>query len=123
MVSRYAGGRETVYKVEVGQHGVAAYYRNSAVHWFVNRAILEVALLGSASDDAADPMERAWASAFRLRDLLKFEFFFSDKPTYSEELKAESRLLHRHFREHAATVPHRRAKHSDNRHFSSRTEC
>lgn len=109
VVSRYGQGRETVFKIEPGQHAVAAFYRNSAVHWFVNRAILEVTLLGSANVDVTDAMERAWTSAFQMRDLLKFEFFFSDKSTYSEELKEESRLLDRQFRQHAATAADRRA--------------
>ena len=47
VVSVYDSGLETVYKIEAGQHSVAAFYRNSAIHWFVNRAILEVALLDS----------------------------------------------------------------------------
>jgi glycerol-3-phosphate O-acyltransferase len=109
VVSRYARGRETVFKIEPGQHAVAAFYRNSAIHWFVNRAILEVTLLGSANDDVADSMERAWTSAFQLRDLLKFEFFFSDKTSYSEELKEESRLLDRQFRQHAGSAADRKA--------------
>ncbi len=109
VVSRYAGGREAVFTIEPGQHAVAAFYRNSAIHWFVNRAILEMALLGSTDDDKADPMERAWNSAFALRDLLKFEFFFSDKASFSEELKEESRLLDRQFRQHVGTAQDRRA--------------
>ena len=43
--------------------------------------------------DAADPLPQAWAHGFALRDLLKFDFFFSDRETYAEELKAEMRLL------------------------------
>lgn len=109
VVGRHGSGRETVFKIQSGQHSVAAFYRNSAVHWFVNRAILEIALLGSVNDDVADSIERAWTSAFQLRDLLKFEFFFSDKATFSEELKEESRLLDRQFRLHAATAADRRA--------------
>ncbi|MDB5974197.1 MAG: glycerol-3-phosphate acyltransferase [Nevskia sp.] len=109
VVSRYSGGREAVFTIEPGQHSVAAFYRNSAIHWFVNRAILEMALLGSAADDGTDPMERAWNSAFALRDLLKFEFFFSDKATFSEELKEESRLLDRQFRQHVGNAEDRKA--------------
>jgi glycerol-3-phosphate O-acyltransferase len=109
VVSRYDSGREPVFKIEPGQHTVAAFYRNSAVHWFINRAILEVVLLGSANDDVEDSIEHAWTSAFQLRDLLKFEFFFSDKAVFSEELKEESRLLDRQFRQHAGTAADRKA--------------
>ena len=108
VVSRYAGGTQTVFRIEPGQHSVAAFYRNSAIHWFVNRAILEVALLDATREDITGPLERAWASAFALRDLLKFEFFFSDKATFREEQKAESRLIDPKFRQRVATATDRR---------------
>ncbi|MAY27368.1 MAG: glycerol-3-phosphate acyltransferase [Polycyclovorans sp.] len=108
VVSGHEGGTATVYKIEHGQHSVAAFYRNSAIHWFVNRAILELALLDDTHDDLAGPLERAWAAAFALRDLLKFEFFFSDKATFREEQKAESRIIDPKFRQRAATAKDRR---------------
>jgi glycerol-3-phosphate O-acyltransferase len=108
VVSRYEGGLEAVFKIEPGQHSVAAFYRNSAIHWFVNRAILEVALLDATREDITGPLERAWAAAFALRDLLKFEFFFSDKATFREEQKAESRLIDPKFRQRVAAARDRR---------------
>jgi len=108
VVSRYAGGTQTVFCIEPGQHSVAAFYRNSAIHWFVNRAILEVALLDATREEITGPLERAWASAFALRDLLKFEFFFSDKATFREEQKAESRLIDPKFRQRVAMAADRR---------------
>ncbi len=110
VISRYDGGTEVVYAIEPGQHSVAAFYRNSAVHWFINRAVFEVALLDtSKEDDLVGPLERAWQSAFELRDLLKFDFFFSDKAAYREEQKAESRLFDAKFRQRAVTVEGRKA--------------
>ncbi len=108
VVSRYEGGTQTVFRIEPGQHSVAAFYRNSAIHWFVNRAILEVALLDATREEITGPLERAWASAFALRDLLKFEFFFSDKATFREEQKAESRLIDPKFRQRVAAATDRR---------------
>jgi glycerol-3-phosphate O-acyltransferase len=107
VLSRHVG-TEAVYKIEPGQHSVAAFYRNSAIHWFVNRAILEVALLDATHEGITGPLERAWASAFALRDLLKFEFFFSDKATFREELKAETRLIDPKFRQRSARLKDRR---------------
>jgi len=109
VVSRYDGGTEVVYAIEPGQHSVAAFYRNSAVHWFINRAIFEVALLDTSTEELTGPLERAWQSAFALRDLLKFDFFFSDKASYREEQKAESRLFDAKFRQRAVTAEGRRA--------------
>ncbi len=81
VVTTYAGGEEPVYAIERGQHLVAAFYRNSAIHHFVDRAIAELVLL-------AEPEDR-WDAALALRDLLKFEFFFPDRDTHRAQLTAE----------------------------------
>jgi glycerol-3-phosphate O-acyltransferase len=86
VVTIYTGGEEPVYAIERGQHLIAAFYRNSAIHHFVHRAIAELVLLSR-------PGER-WDEAMRLRDQLKFEFFFPDKASYRDELGTELRRLH-----------------------------
>jgi glycerol-3-phosphate O-acyltransferase len=81
VVTAYAGGEEPVYAIERGQHLVAAFYRNSAIHHFVNRAVAELVMLSAPAD--------RWDEAVRLRDQLKFEFFFPDKSAYRAVLEAE----------------------------------
>src|SRR3954452_22765138 len=46
VVTVYEGGEEPVYAIERGQHLVAAFYRNSAIHHVIDRAIAELVLLG-----------------------------------------------------------------------------
>jgi glycerol-3-phosphate O-acyltransferase len=83
-----------VYRVGPEQELVAAFYRNSIIHWFVTRSILEVALLRRwADDDGPDFIEQAWREALRLRDILKFEFFFPDKKKFRDDLTAELALV------------------------------
>lgn len=93
VITRYDGGVVPVFKIEPGKHSVAAFYRNSAIHWFVNRAIIELGVMDATRDAQADSLERGWEAAYALRDLLKFEFFFSDKETFREEIKAEALLV------------------------------
>jgi glycerol-3-phosphate O-acyltransferase len=81
VVTIYAGGEEPVYAIERGQHLVAAFYRNSAIHHFLDRAVAELVLLSAPAD--------RWDEAMRLRDQLKFEFFFPDKAAYRAVLRAE----------------------------------
>jgi glycerol-3-phosphate O-acyltransferase len=81
VVTVYTGGVEPVYAIERGQHLIAAFYRNSAIHHFVDRAIAELVLLSAPAD--------RWDEAMRLRDLLKFEFFFPERETYRAQLAAE----------------------------------
>ncbi|WP_141278718.1 glycerol-3-phosphate 1-O-acyltransferase [Pseudonocardia hydrocarbonoxydans] len=85
VVTTYSGGEEPVYAIERGQHLVAAFYRNSAIHHFVDRALAELMLAG--------PPDERWDVAFGLRDLLKFEFFFPDRDTFRARITAELERL------------------------------
>ncbi|WP_225727813.1 MULTISPECIES: glycerol-3-phosphate 1-O-acyltransferase [unclassified Nocardia] len=93
VVTVYRGGLEPVYSIEPGAHLEAAFYRNSAVHWFVNRAILELAILAAVESGASDQLSIGWKEAFRLRDLLKFEFFFPERKEFADQLTAEMLLV------------------------------
>jgi glycerol-3-phosphate O-acyltransferase len=123
VVSTYAGGEEPVYAIEPGQHLVAAFYRNNAIHWFVNRAIVELAMLHAAQQGPAGkpagetgssapaatpassggPLAEGRAEARRLRDQLKFEFFFPDRDTFEAELTQEMRLIAPDWDQHIGT--------------------
>ena len=89
VVTIYDGGEEPVYAIEQGQHLVAAFYRNSAIHHFIDRAVAELVLLSAPED--------RWDEAMRLRDQLKFEFFFPDKDSYRTRLSAELDRLDPHW--------------------------
>jgi glycerol-3-phosphate O-acyltransferase len=98
VVTRFSGGVEPVYGIGENQHLVAAYSRNRIIHFFVTRAITELVLLHLVRRPVGHPTEgdlgaRAWAEALRLRDILKFEFFFAAKPEFAEELRAELAIL------------------------------
>ncbi len=94
VVERYDGGDETVWSIREGRHRVAAFYRNGAIHHFVDRAIVELALLAASRAPAgSDPVDVAWQDALRLRDLLKFEFFFPSKRRFSDDVEAETTLV------------------------------
>ncbi len=100
VVTVYRGGLEPVYAIEPGAHLEAAFYRNSAVHWFVNRAILELAALTAVEAPGDDPLRSAWKAAFALRDLLKFEFFFPERQEFAEQIIDEVRLIVPEWDEH-----------------------
>ncbi|MGH7790492.1 MAG: 1-acyl-sn-glycerol-3-phosphate acyltransferase, partial [Candidatus Binatia bacterium] len=88
VVTAFTEGLEPVYGIGPEQHLTAAYYRNTIIHFFVNASIAELALLRAAEAD--DQHEAAfWDETLRLRDLLKFEFFFADKDAFRAELREE----------------------------------
>jgi glycerol-3-phosphate O-acyltransferase len=93
VVTCFANGREPVYSIRDTEL-VAAFYRNTVVHWFVNRSIVELALVRAAElQPGANHVEVAWTEAFRLRDVLKFEFFFADRAGFRQELREEVALI------------------------------
>ena len=75
-----------VYHLDPAQALEAAYYRNTIVHYFVPGAIAELAL---SATDTEDPLGDFWEEVARLRDLLKFEFFFADREEFRAELGRE----------------------------------
>ncbi len=93
VVTVYTDGDEPVYSITPGQHLVAAFYRNNSIHWFVNRAIVELAMIEVTEQAGDRPLATAWAETLRLRDLLKHEFFFPDKEIFRRELLDELELI------------------------------
>lgn len=65
-----------------------SYYRNIVVHFFVNRAIAEMALSSLIDEGVRDP-DVARQRMLGYRDLLKFEFFFPDKDRFLELVDAD----------------------------------
>ncbi|WP_036496312.1 glycerol-3-phosphate 1-O-acyltransferase [Nocardia sp. BMG111209] len=102
VVTVFRGGLEPVYSIETGAHLEAAFYRNSAVHWFVNRAILELAVLAAVDAPPGAQLDTGWEIAYRLRDLLKFEFFFPERTEFAAQLTAEMLLVDPHWHERTA---------------------
>jgi glycerol-3-phosphate O-acyltransferase len=97
LLERFDEGPDTVWGIRAGQHLAAAYYRNTVIHYFVIGAIAELALLRAAEDDVRHRQREFQEESLRLRDLLKFEFFFTDKEEFREELAAEVELHDPHW--------------------------
>jgi glycerol-3-phosphate O-acyltransferase len=99
VLTTYDGGTEPVWTIGDDQHLVAAFYRNTVIHILVERAIGELALLtvSELEPDAELPpggeLQVGWEEAKRMRDLLKFEFFFPGRAGFEEDLRTELELL------------------------------
>jgi glycerol-3-phosphate O-acyltransferase len=98
VVRVYDAGTEAVWGIGEDQHLVAAFYRNTAIHILVDRAIAETALLAAAenAENSADGMVSPVTvrdEALSLRELLKFEFLFSGRAQFEKELADEVRLI------------------------------
>lgn len=84
-------GPATVWLIGPDKQLAATFYRNSIVHVFLDSAITEIASMSAAcaSVTGHDAVEEFWRVAFRLRDLLKFEFYFQDKEEHRVDLEKE----------------------------------
>ncbi|AXT85016.1 glycerol-3-phosphate acyltransferase [Aeromicrobium sp. A1-2] len=89
VLTAFDGGTETVWSIAPDRHLVAAFYRNTAIHALVDRAIGELALLAALESDGDDTAAVAEAEALRLRELLKFDFFFSGRHEFGSDIDAE----------------------------------
>ncbi|OBK18005.1 glycerol-3-phosphate 1-O-acyltransferase [Mycobacterium asiaticum] len=87
-VTRVDSGREPVWYIAPEDEHAAAFYRNSVIHAFLETSIVELAL-AHARHATGDRVEAFWAQAMRLRDLLKFDFYFADSAAFRDNIARE----------------------------------
>jgi glycerol-3-phosphate O-acyltransferase len=88
LVTLVGDGREPVWLIDPEHQLAATFYRNSAVHFLLDTALCELAVL-RARDEPTDPVGAFWAEIAWLRDLLKFEFYFTEREEHRREISAE----------------------------------
>ncbi|MGW4100975.1 glycerol-3-phosphate 1-O-acyltransferase [Mycobacterium sp. NPDC004974] len=86
-VTMVDSGREPVWRIAPEDELEAAFYRNSLIHAFQETSIVELALAHAAH--AGDPLQAFWDQVMRLRDLLKFDFYFADSASFRDNVAEE----------------------------------
>jgi glycerol-3-phosphate O-acyltransferase len=87
-VTRVDGGREPVWRIAQEDELEAAFYRNSMIDAFLETSLVELALAYAARMES-DRLEAFWSQVMRLRDLLKFEFYFADSAAFRDHVAEE----------------------------------
>jgi len=87
-VTRTDSGRVPVWNIAPQDELQAAFYRNSLIDAFLETSLVELALAYAARTDT-DRVDAFWSQVMRLRDLLKFEFYFADSAAYREHVREE----------------------------------
>lgn len=83
-VSSHEALGSTVHWLDENQMILVSYYRNVVLHYWVPRAVAEMALRASAGrGESAAPSDLSRVM-LALRDLLKFEFFFEERERFIE---------------------------------------
>jgi glycerol-3-phosphate O-acyltransferase len=99
-ITRVDSGREPVWYIAPDDEHAAAFYRNTVIHAFLETSIVELALAYARRADG-DRMEAFWAQAMRLRDLLKFDFYFAESTAFRDNI-AEEMAWHDDWEAHVA---------------------
>jgi glycerol-3-phosphate O-acyltransferase len=92
LVTCVEDGREPVWLIGPEHQLAATFYRNSLIHFLLDTALCEVAVLRARdawADSGPDPVETFWAEIARLRDLLKFEFYFAERDEHRRQVATE----------------------------------
>ncbi len=88
-VTRVDGGHEPVWRIAPEHEHEAAFYRNTLIHAFLETSIVELALVHAGRAPDGDRVAAFWTQAMRLRDLLKFDFYFADSAAFRKHLAEE----------------------------------
>ena len=99
-VTRVDSGREPVWRIAPEDEHEAAFYRNTLIDAFLETSIVELALAYAARAET-DRLEAFWSQVMRLRDLLKFDFYFADSAAFREHV-AEEMSWHEDWEAHVA---------------------
>ncbi len=83
----------TKYTINRAKYLQATYYANMSVHQLFHRAFVELALLKIAQTEPKERLVVFWTEIMSLRDTFKFEFFYSSKEVFTEEIEAELAFL------------------------------
>ncbi len=89
LILRDDAGSATVYTILPGKHAMASYYRNTIIHHFLDKTIIELALFKVQEGQDEDASMAFWAETVRLRSLFKFEFFYPPRDQFRKDLEAE----------------------------------
>jgi len=82
-------GSLSQYTINTEQYLSANYYANMAIHHFYHRAFVEIALIKVASQASENRRVSFWEGIMNLRALFKFEFFYTSKSDFAEEIETE----------------------------------
>jgi len=94
VVTRYDGGLEPIYNIAEDRQHEAAFYRNTLIHYFITRSLVEVALVRAVQERPERLVNFVWEEAKRLRDVLKYEFFFPRTKEFAVEVAQEAALAY-----------------------------
>ncbi len=93
LVQQIGEGPSAKYSIVPENYLTANYYSNMGVHHLYHRAFIELAIIGLELVPAHKRLKVFWNQIMDLRDLFKFEFFYSNRAQFSDEIEHDLNYL------------------------------
>jgi len=89
IVQKSRAGQRAQYSLVSTEYLPATYYANMASGHLYHQAFIEMALVKIKDDTSSSRITNFWKEIMTLRNVFKFEFFYTNKPKFSSEIEAE----------------------------------
>ncbi|RMA58699.1 HAD-IB family hydrolase [Ulvibacter antarcticus] len=89
IVQKSRAGQRAQYSLAASEYLPATYYANMASGHLYHRAFIEMALVKIKNDHSENRILNFWKEIMELRNLFKFEFFYTNKAKFSTEIEDE----------------------------------
>ena len=99
IVQKSRAGQKAQYSIIAAEYLVATYYANMVAGHLYHSAFVEMALIKVKDDTSSDRIVHFWEEIMRLRNLFKFEFFYTNKAKFSGEIEEELLRFDKNWRE------------------------
>ncbi|MFT6755543.1 MAG: putative phosphoserine phosphatase/1-acylglycerol-3-phosphate O-acyltransferase [Urechidicola sp.] len=99
IITKSKAGNKVQYSLAPSEFLSATYYANMASGHLYHMSFIEMALVKIKDDTSPDRLLKFWKEIMDLRNLFKFEFFYTNKPKFSSEIEAELNLFDKNWRE------------------------
>ena len=87
-------GATAKYSIVPENYMRANYYANMATHHLYHRAFIELALMKVIRENPTEAGFVFWEEIMAIRDLFKFEFFYSNKAQFTDEIEGQLSAMH-----------------------------
>ncbi len=99
IVQKSRAGQKAQYSLVSSEYLPATYYANMAAGHLYHSAFIEMALVKIKDDTSPDRIVHFWEEIMNLRNLFKFEFFYTNKAKFSTEIEEELKRFDKNWRE------------------------
>jgi len=89
LIQQLGDGVKAKYSIVTRNYLSATYYSNMSVHHLYHMAFVELAIIKVANLKPENRLDAFWKEVMELRDLFKFEFFYSRKSEFSDEVEKD----------------------------------